>query len=319
MSAPVDETPQADRAAQSALSREEFARVQEVAERMVQEARQELAQAENKASLLLSASFVVVSVVISNASSGGAFSELDNPVVQVLFWLGLASAVYGMGLLVLAILPRFRNIGDRNRLAFFAARGCLRRGPDRRGRRRPRAGAARARRRRWWPWPLSAPSTGSPTASSTSAPSSWQSTAASGGRCSPSPWAPSSWPAVGAAGAAAVTSYPSGLVTLLFTDIEGSTRTWEAHPELMRTVLARHDEILRTEIEAAQGYVFKTVGDAFCAALVEQTGWSPWPGRVGSARPAWPCRRRPSCSMARLAGATRLIRPITPPRRDRAE
>ncbi|HEX7277459.1 MAG TPA: Pycsar system effector family protein [Acidimicrobiales bacterium] len=128
MSAPVDETQPAD-CGPPALSREEFARVQEVAEKMVQEARQELAQAENKASLLLSASFVVVSVVISNASSGGAFSELDNPLVQILFWLGLASAVYGMGLLVLAILPRFRNIGDRNRLAFFAHAAAFGEGP----------------------------------------------------------------------------------------------------------------------------------------------------------------------------------------------
>lgn len=72
---------------------------------------------------------MVVSVVISDASSGGAFSELDNPVVQILFWLGLASAVYGMGLLVLAILPRFRNIGDRNRLAFFAHAAAFGEGP----------------------------------------------------------------------------------------------------------------------------------------------------------------------------------------------
>ncbi|MEA2901006.1 MAG: hypothetical protein QOH36_893 [Actinomycetota bacterium] len=64
-----------------------------------------------------------------------------------------------------------------------------------------------------------------------------------------------------------MTSFPSGLVTLLFTDIEGSTRTWEAHPELMKSVLARHDEIMRGEIEAARGYVFKTVGDAFCATF----------------------------------------------------
>ncbi|MEA2685893.1 MAG: hypothetical protein QOE93_1088, partial [Actinomycetota bacterium] len=64
-----------------------------------------------------------------------------------------------------------------------------------------------------------------------------------------------------------MTSFPSGLVTLLFTDIEGSTRTWEAHPQEMKTALARHDEIMRTEIEAAAGYVFKTVGDAFCATF----------------------------------------------------
>ena len=36
---------------------------------------------------------------------------------------------------------------------------------------------------------------------------------------------------------------PSGTVTLLFTDIEGSTRLWEAHPDAMREALARHDDL----------------------------------------------------------------------------
>jgi predicted ATPase/class 3 adenylate cyclase len=62
-------------------------------------------------------------------------------------------------------------------------------------------------------------------------------------------------------------SIPSGTVTLLFTDVQGSTRLWEAEPELMAVALRRHDEILRSAIEAAGGYVFKTVGDAFCAAF----------------------------------------------------
>jgi predicted ATPase/class 3 adenylate cyclase len=60
---------------------------------------------------------------------------------------------------------------------------------------------------------------------------------------------------------------PTGTVTLLFTDIEGSTRLWEAEPEAMTRGLRRHDEILRGSIELAGGYVFKTVGDAFCAAF----------------------------------------------------
>jgi predicted ATPase/class 3 adenylate cyclase/tetratricopeptide (TPR) repeat protein len=60
---------------------------------------------------------------------------------------------------------------------------------------------------------------------------------------------------------------PTGTVTFLFTDIEGSTRRWEQHPEAMRTALARHDALLRAAIEAHGGYVFKTVGDAFCAAF----------------------------------------------------
>jgi class 3 adenylate cyclase len=60
---------------------------------------------------------------------------------------------------------------------------------------------------------------------------------------------------------------PSGTVTLLFTDVEGSTRLWEAERDAMAAALRRHDEILRDAIEQAGGYVFKTVGDSFCAAF----------------------------------------------------
>ncbi|HZC85340.1 MAG TPA: protein kinase [Rubrobacter sp.] len=60
---------------------------------------------------------------------------------------------------------------------------------------------------------------------------------------------------------------PTGTVTFLFTDIEGSTSMWETHPQQMQAALARHDEILRSNIEANGGYVFKTVGDAYCAAF----------------------------------------------------
>ena len=60
---------------------------------------------------------------------------------------------------------------------------------------------------------------------------------------------------------------PSGTVTLLFTDVEGSTRLWEAERDAMAAALRRHDEILREAIEQVGGYVFKTVGDSFCAAF----------------------------------------------------
>ena len=62
-------------------------------------------------------------------------------------------------------------------------------------------------------------------------------------------------------------SLPSGTVTFLFTDIEGSTKLWEEHPDAMRQALARHDALLRHAIESNEGVVFKTVGDAFCAAF----------------------------------------------------
>jgi predicted ATPase/class 3 adenylate cyclase len=64
-----------------------------------------------------------------------------------------------------------------------------------------------------------------------------------------------------------MSNLPSGTVTFLFTDIEGSTRLWEAHPQSMKPALARHDALLRHTIEDNGGYVFKTVGDAFCAAF----------------------------------------------------
>src|SRR5579884_3950955 len=60
---------------------------------------------------------------------------------------------------------------------------------------------------------------------------------------------------------------PTGTVTFLFSDIEGSTRRWEAYPNAMAVALARHDRLMREAIEQCGGYVFKTVGDAFCAAF----------------------------------------------------
>jgi predicted ATPase/class 3 adenylate cyclase len=60
---------------------------------------------------------------------------------------------------------------------------------------------------------------------------------------------------------------PSGTVTFLFTDIENSTRLWEQHAQAMGGALARHNEILRMAVAARHGYIFKTIGDAICAAF----------------------------------------------------
>jgi class 3 adenylate cyclase/DNA-binding SARP family transcriptional activator len=62
-------------------------------------------------------------------------------------------------------------------------------------------------------------------------------------------------------------AFPSGTLTFLFTDIEGSTRLWDQQPDAMRPVLAHHDSLLRQIIEGRGGHVFKTVGDQFCAAF----------------------------------------------------
>jgi predicted ATPase len=57
------------------------------------------------------------------------------------------------------------------------------------------------------------------------------------------------------------------VVTFLFTDVEGSTRRWEADAEGMRVALAAHDEVLRGAIEAHGGWLFKHTGDGVCAAF----------------------------------------------------
>jgi predicted ATPase/class 3 adenylate cyclase len=60
---------------------------------------------------------------------------------------------------------------------------------------------------------------------------------------------------------------PTGTVTFLFSDIEGSTERWERHRDAMAVAVARHDALLRESLEAHGAYVFKTMGDAFCAAF----------------------------------------------------
>lgn len=84
---------------------------------------------------------------------------------------------------------------------------------------------------------------------------------------------------------------PTGTVTLLFTDIEGSTRLWEAQPEAMKAALAQHDSILKDAVDANNGHVVKSTGDgifavfetaiqAVAATLAAQhaLGASPWAG-----------------------------------------
>jgi predicted ATPase/class 3 adenylate cyclase/Tfp pilus assembly protein PilF len=62
-------------------------------------------------------------------------------------------------------------------------------------------------------------------------------------------------------------SHIGGNITFLFTDVQGSTSLWESEPKAMSEALSRHDEILRKAIEANNGHVFKTVGDAFHATF----------------------------------------------------
>ncbi|MGA8544337.1 MAG: AAA family ATPase, partial [Mycobacterium sp.] len=64
---------------------------------------------------------------------------------------------------------------------------------------------------------------------------------------------------------------PAGVVTFLFTDVEGSTRRWESDADAMRTALAAHDAVLRAAIEAHGGFMFKHTGDGVCAAFSSPT------------------------------------------------
>jgi predicted ATPase/class 3 adenylate cyclase len=62
-------------------------------------------------------------------------------------------------------------------------------------------------------------------------------------------------------------SIPSGTVTFVFTDIEGSTERWDRNRAAMQSAVRRHDELVRLAIAERHGHVFKTIGDAFCAAF----------------------------------------------------
>src|SRR5687768_2969442 len=60
---------------------------------------------------------------------------------------------------------------------------------------------------------------------------------------------------------------PQRTVTLLFTDIEGSTKLWEAFDDGMRQALPKHDALIKRAVESCNGSVFKTVGDGFFCAF----------------------------------------------------
>ncbi|MEO8210786.1 MAG: adenylate/guanylate cyclase domain-containing protein [bacterium] len=60
---------------------------------------------------------------------------------------------------------------------------------------------------------------------------------------------------------------PSGTVTFLFTDIEGSTKLSQDFPETIQSALERHHAIMKTAIESNNGFVFEIIGDSFCSAF----------------------------------------------------
>jgi predicted ATPase/class 3 adenylate cyclase len=60
---------------------------------------------------------------------------------------------------------------------------------------------------------------------------------------------------------------PSGTVTFLLTDLEGSTRLWEQDPVAMKAAMARHDGLLEKAVAASNGFVFARMGDGMAAAF----------------------------------------------------
>lgn len=97
---------------------------------------------------------------------------------------------------------------------------------------------------------------------------------------------------------------PSGELTFLFTDVEGSTRLWERHGEAMGEALRAHDAILHRAIGARRGHVFKTVGDAFCAAFPDAADAvaAALDGQIALAQADWPPPGRLHVRMALHSG-----------------
>jgi predicted ATPase/class 3 adenylate cyclase len=60
---------------------------------------------------------------------------------------------------------------------------------------------------------------------------------------------------------------PSGTVTFLLTDLEGSTRMWEQDPDAMKAAMVRHDDLLEITIALNRGFVFARMGDGMAAAF----------------------------------------------------
>ncbi len=60
---------------------------------------------------------------------------------------------------------------------------------------------------------------------------------------------------------------PVATFTFLFTDLEGSTRLWELHPQAMRTALERHDALLGQAVESCHGRLVKSTGDGLMAVF----------------------------------------------------
>ncbi|HVF11029.1 MAG TPA: adenylate/guanylate cyclase domain-containing protein, partial [Abditibacteriaceae bacterium] len=64
-----------------------------------------------------------------------------------------------------------------------------------------------------------------------------------------------------------VSAPPTGIITLMFTDIQASTALWEKMGEGFRPVLRRHNELIREFAQRWDGYEIKNQGDSFMIAF----------------------------------------------------
>jgi hypothetical protein len=108
---------------------------------------------------------------------------------------------------------------------------------------------------------------------------------------------------------------PTGTITFLFTDLEGSTRLWERDAEAMRAALARHDALLRRAFESQGGHVFKTgpYSPLICpsTSAPSRPGGQRW-ARGTSSRPGTREWRWRSRTRSRSRWATSETRPALP-------
>src|SRR6185436_13294766 len=124
-------------------------------------------------------------------------------------------------------------------------------------------------------------------------------------------------------------SLPTGTVTFLFTDIEGSTKLAQEYPDSMPVLLARHHDILHQSIQTHNGYVFQIVGDSFAVAfhsasdalnaalnaqrVLQNEAWTPAPIKVrmgihtGAAQLQIDSNDNPYSGYATLASTQRIM------------
>jgi predicted ATPase/class 3 adenylate cyclase len=101
---------------------------------------------------------------------------------------------------------------------------------------------------------------------------------------------------------------PTGTVTFLFSDVEGSTRLLERHPAAYRAAVRRHHDLLRGAGEARGGAVFETVGDAVYAAFAHASDAvaAALAGQRALAAEPWPAGAAPRVRMGLHTGEADL-------------